>query len=69
MRYQLISPMDYSMTNIEQILYNRGINPEDIKKFKYPTEDSVIDPLLLKNVEEGAKMLIRHVGQNDKIFI
>ena len=61
--------MNYSMTNIEQVLYNRGIDLEDIKKFKYPTEDSVIDPLLLENMEEGAKMLIRHVSQNDKIFI
>ena len=38
-------------------------------RFKYPSQDEIIDPLKLEHMHEGAQMLIKHVGQNDKIFI
>jgi len=69
MRYQLINPVDESMSALEQVLFNRGINPEDLERFKYPSKNDIIDPLKLENMTEGAKMLIKHVKQNDKIFI
>ena len=69
MRYQLINPVDESMSALEQVLFNRGINPEDLERFKYPCKNDIIDPLKLENMTEGAKMLIKHIEQNDKIFI
>ena len=69
MRYQLINPVNESMSALEQVLSNRGIKPEDLEHFKYPSQNDIIDPLKLKNMHEGAKMLIKHIGQNDNIFI
>ena len=69
MRYQLIAPRDESLSAVEQVLFNRGINPTDLNRFKYPSQNEVLDPSLLENMVEGAKMLIKHIGQNDEIFI
>ena len=57
------------MSAVEQVLFNRGIKFEDINHFKHPSESDLIDPLLFDNIKEGAKMLISHVQQGDKIFI
>ena len=57
------------MSAVEQVLFNRGIKPEDIERFKYPSSKDIVDPLKLEHVFEGAQMLIKHVKQNDKIFI
>ena len=69
MRYQLIAPRDPAMSAVEQVLSNRGIKPEDMDKFKYPSQNDIIDPLKLEHMHEGVQMLMKHVGQNDKIFI
>ena len=69
MRYQLINPVDESMSALEQVLFNRGINPNEIEHFKYPSQKDIVDPLKLENMTEGAKMLIKHIGRNNKIFI
>ena len=69
MRYQLIAPRDEAMSAVEQVLFNRGIKLEDMDRFKYPSQNDIIDPLCLEHMHEGAQMLIKHVGQNDKIFI
>lgn len=69
MNYQLIAERDYRLTNLEQILFNRGINPENLKRFKNPTADELHDPLLLENIQEGAKLLISHIGRNDQVFV
>lgn len=61
MRYQLIAPRDEAMSNVEQVLFNRGIKFEDIKHFRYPSEKDLFDPLLLDNITEGARMLISHI--------
>ena len=69
MRYQLINPMKDSLSAVDQVLINRGIKFEDITRFKYPSADELLDPSLFTNINDGAKMLISHIGQNDKIFI
>ena len=69
LRYQLINPIQDSLKPVEQVLVNRGIKFEDIIHFKFPSADDLLDPTLLTNIEAGAKMLISHIGQNDKIFI
>ena len=69
MRYQLIAPRDEAMSAVEQVLYNRGIKLEDMERFKYPSQNDIVDPLCLEHMHEGVQMLMKHVGQNDKIFI
>ena len=58
-----------ALSAIEQVLYNRGINPNEMDRFKYPSAEEVFEPELIEHMFEGAQMLIRHVSQNDKIFI
>ena len=53
MRYQLIAPRDEAMSAVEQVLHNRGIKLEDMERFKYPSQNDMIDPLKLKNIHEG----------------
>lgn len=69
MRYQLIAPRDEAMSAVEQVLHNRGIKLEDMERFKYPSQNDIINPLCLENMHEGVQMLMKHIGQNDKIFI
>ena len=69
MRYQLITPRDEAMSAVEQVLHNRGIKLEDMERFKYPSQNDIVDPLCLEHMHEGVQMLMKHVGQNDKIFI
>lgn len=51
------------------MLHNRGIKLEDMERFKYPSQNDIINPLCLENMHEGVQMLMKHIGQNDKIFI
>ena len=69
MRYQLINERDMALSAVEQVLYNRGINPNEMDRFKYPSAEEVFDPERIEHMFEGAQMLIRHVSQDDKIFI
>ena len=69
MRYQLINPKNNNLTNVEQVLFNRDININDLNRFRYPDENELIDPLKLKNMHEGVQMLVKHIEQNDKVFI
>lgn len=67
MNYKLIAPPSSSTDIIKQILSNRGIT--DIEHFLNTTDDDILDPCLLSNIQEGAKMLLRHIYNNDKTLI
>ena len=69
MKYQLLSPVDSSLTVVEQILKTRGIQPQEIQHFLTPTISDLYAPELLDNMKQGAQMLILHISHNDKIFI
>lgn len=69
MRYQLIAPRDEALSAIEQVLFNRGINPKDIEHFKYPSVNDLVNPEKLEHIKDGVAMLISHIERNDKIFI
>ena len=68
MKYQLISELT-EPTMIEQVLVNRGFYKEDIQHFLNVNETDVLDPLLIANIEEGAKLLIKHIKAGSKIFM
>lgn len=69
MRYQLIAPRDEALSVVEQVLFNRGINPKDIEHFKYPSVNDLVNPEKLEHIKDGVAMLISHIERNDKIFI
>ena len=69
MRYQLIAPRNEALSTVEQVLFNRGINPKDIEHFKYPSVNDLVNPEKLEHIKDGVAMLISHIERNDKIFI
>ena len=69
MRYQLIAPRNEALSAVEQVLFNRGINPKDIEHFKYPSVNDLVSPEKLEHIKDGVAMLISHIERNDKIFI
>lgn len=52
---------------LEQIGKIRGI--KDVGRFLSPTEDELLDPYLLKNIEDASNRIIRSVKNNDKIVL
>lgn len=71
MEYQLITPRipRADLSAVERVLTNRGIALENIDHYLHTTDDDILDPMLLDNVEQGAKMLIKHISANDKVFL
>ena len=43
--------------------------PEDIYHYLNTTEDDILDPSSIKNMEEGVKLLIKHISNDDKVFV
>ena len=69
MNYQLIAPRLPETSAIEQVLLNRGIKSQDIIHYLNTTDEDILNPSIIMNIEEGAKMLIHHISQEHKIFI
>ncbi len=72
MRYKLITPIlpiyDY-YTDIQKVFAARGIAPENIDHYLNTTIEDIIDPMKIKNMQEGITMLLKHIKNNDKIFV
>ena len=72
MEYQLIVPRippDRVLTAVEQVLANRGIAPENVEHYLNTTDEDILNPKLIMNVEEGVKILIKHIAQGDKVLV
>ena len=72
MEYQLITPgipLDRELTAVEQVLANRGINPDDVDHYLHTTDKDIPSFKLLSQIDEGLKMLVKHISQNDKVLI
>lgn len=72
MEYQLLGPelLDRTdLTPIERVFLNRGIEPQNINHYLQTTEEDILNPLLLENMDRGARMLIKHFAAGDRIFI
>ena len=72
MDYQLKTPLlplkdDYNV--VERVFATRGTAPEDIQHYLNTTDDDILDPELIDDMNAGAKMLIKHIAQNDKVLI
>lgn len=69
MDYQLIAPRIPQNSVVEQVLFNRGITPLNIQHYLNTSDNDILDPKLISNIKDGAKMLIYHIAQNDKVLI
>ena len=67
MEYKLINPRNTSFSAIEQVLYNRGI--ENIEHYLNTTDSDILEPSIIANIQEGAKMLVSHIARNSKIMV
>ena len=69
MDYKLISQLDPNISPIEQVLMNRGIEKSKIPHYLNTSDDDILHFGDIKNIEEGAKLLISHIAQNHKIMV
>jgi hypothetical protein len=57
MEYQRIVPripQSRMLSAVEQVLLNRGINPENVEHYLNTTDEDILDPSLIMNMREGA---------------
>lgn len=72
MEYQLKKPLfphNNNASAVERVLSNRGILPQDVEHYLHTTDKDILDPKLIANIEEGAKMLVKHMAQNDNVLM
>ena len=71
MEYQLIAPgiPHQGLSAVEQVLANRGIAPEHVDHYLHTTDEDIFPPTLFSTVSDGARMLVKHISQNDKVLI
>lgn len=66
MEYQLINSVDPTKSIIQQVLNNRGV--KDVLHYLNTTDDDLNSPMLLANIEQAARTLLRHC-QNGKVYV
>ena len=71
MDYQLIAPRipRVNLSAVERVLTNRGIALAEIEHYLHTTDDDILDPKKIKNIQQGAQMLIKHISQSDDVLI
>ena len=72
MEYQLITPsipLNAEVSAVERVLSNRGIPLNEIKHYLNTTDADILPPSAIANMREGAMMLVKHISNNDKVFI
>lgn len=71
MEYQLLASRipPRELSAVEQVLFNRGIDPENVEHYLNTTDEDILDPQLIMNIAEGAKVLVKHIAQGDKVLI
>lgn len=69
MEYRQIAIPNRKLSIIEQIFANRGMSPKETAHYLAVNKDDVYSPLLIDRIEQGAAMLLKHIQNQDKIFI
>lgn len=56
MEYQLLTSKfpQKNLTVVEQVLANRGIDPQNIRHYLNTTDADICNPSSIKNIKEGA---------------
>lgn len=72
MEYQLLTPsipLSVELTAVERVLSNRGIMPSEINHYLHTTDEDILSPSLIANMDAGIRMLIKHIAQNDRVLL
>ncbi|MBO7211201.1 MAG: DHH family phosphoesterase [Methanobrevibacter sp.] len=69
MNFQLRAPRIPHTSMVEQVLITRGIPAEEVQHYLHTTDSDIINPEVIENITNGAKMLISHISQNHKIMV
>lgn len=69
MNYSLIASRCPGISVIEQVLLNRGIQLQDVRHYLNTSDEDILSPSLIANIDDGAKMLMRHIQAGNKIFL
>ena len=71
MEYQLLASRipPRELNAVEQVLFNRGIDPENVEHYLNTTDEDILNPQMIMNIAEGARVLVRHIAQGDKVLI
>ena len=69
MNYELIQNKYKNLTAVEQVLTNRGFNLEDIEHYLHTSDNDILPADSIAGMENGMKMLAKHLLNGDKIFV
>ena len=71
MKYKLINEINKNYNAVQQILSNRGIKEKDFFHYLNTTDKDINEAEMLgyENLKAGASALIKHINNNDNIFI
>lgn len=71
MEYQLLASRipPRELSAVEQVLFNRGIDPENVEHYLNTTDEDILNPQMIMNIAEGAKVLVKHIAQGNKVLI
>lgn len=69
LKYNLISQPKPGYDIIQQILSNRGFDSVSMEHYLHTTDDDLNAPWLLDNIEEGLKVLVQHIANQDELFM
>lgn len=71
MNYELRGSMDRRLTPLQTIFRNRGMeySIESIKHYIDPTVDDLLSDETIDNLQEGAKLLMKHINNGSKILL
>ena len=69
MKYELIQNDKKGLSAMEIVLTNRGIDLKDIQHYLTTSAADIVSSDKVINMREGAKILVKHIQNNGKIFI
>lgn len=69
MDFKLIAPRKIGSTGLIQVLLNRGFTEEGIKHYLNTSDKDIIDPSTIMNINEGAKMLAKHIAAQSPAYL
>lgn len=69
MQYSLIAPNIEGIEAIDQVLINRGFAQQDIRHYLRTNDADILDVNLIDNIKEGVEILIKHIYNNDYMYV
>lgn len=68
LEYQLIKPINETYSVLEQIFTNRDFDLKDIEHYLNTTDNDILPPTSIMNINLGAKLLIQNIYNKNKVF-